>query len=89
MKQGELFGPDLPRTPATPAAAAPTTAAPPPEELRRHLQANLGLWIDPRTAEYLARCLERGESEIEFIAADARSGRSAFYVRPAGVLRGV
>ena len=57
------------------------------EELRGRLQQRLGLWIDPFTAQYLLRAMDRGEETIEFIAADARSGRSAFHVLPAVKLK--
>ena len=57
------------------------------QELHKKVQDRLGLWIDPFTAAYVLRALARGEQEIEFIAADARSGRSAFHVVAAEKLR--
>ena len=57
------------------------------EELGARLAARLGLWVDRFTAEYVCRAIERGEETIEFIASDARSGRSAFHVLPAAKLK--
>ena len=86
MTQFELFSsPTTPATLAVPTATAPvvpdTNAGPgsvPAEELRRHLQGNMGLWVDPQTAAYMTRAVSRGVADVEFIAADARTGRSAF-----------
>ena len=60
----------------------------PPVEVARHLQSRHGLWVDPFTAEYIARCVNRGVAAVEFIAADARTGRSAFRTMPGSDLKG-
>ena len=98
MTQGELFGPDMPPA-AAPAAAglspepvekgsiSPRRRERRTEALRSHLQQHLGLWVDPCTADYLLRAIDRGQETIEFIAADVRSGRSRFHVIPAVKLR--
>ena len=58
------------------------------ESVARRLRTAHGLWIDPFTAEYIARSLDRGVERIEFIAADARTGRSAFRTLPQQAMRG-
>lgn len=78
MKQGELFASEGPAPPTPPAAPG----------LHRRLQIDLGLWVDPFTLAYISRAVARDEGDIEFIAADARSGRSAFHVMPSQALRG-
>lgn len=56
--------------------------------LRRRLQDTHGLWVDPYTADYLVEASgTTGAGEVEFIAADARTGRSAFRTLPASALR--
>lgn len=69
----------------SPAAAAFFDSA---DSLRRLLASRHGLWVDPFTAQYIAQCLAGGVEEVEFIAADARSGRSAFHALPASALCG-
>ena len=59
-----------------------------PEALRQRLLWRERLWVDPRTAEFLVRAAARGDGEISFIAACARTGRSAFYTRSAVELLG-
>jgi hypothetical protein len=72
--------------PALPAAPAAEAAA--PGGIASRLQSRHGLWVDPFTARYIARCVDRGVAQVEFIAADARTGRSAFWTMPGGDLRG-
>lgn len=79
MQQGELFGQETTRT-ATP-------PDPPAHQFRQRLQAGFGLWVDPFTADYMLRALGQGSAQVQFIAADSRSGRSAFHVMPAQALR--
>jgi len=69
----------------TPPPAAETA---PPGVIAQHLQSRHGLWVDPFTAAYIARSVERGAAQVEFIAADARTGRSAFRTLPGGDLKG-
>lgn len=78
MKQGELFATE-------PGAVGGVGGA---GRLHRRLQIDLGLWVDPFTLAYISRAVARDEGDIEFIAADARSGRSAFHVMPSQALRG-
>lgn len=67
------------------AAAAAMSA---PRDLRQRLMSEHCLWIDPFTAAYLQRAAGREAAEVQFIAACARTGRSAFHVLPAAALRG-
>ncbi len=90
MTQGELFAdpPTAAPLPAQEPAARPAGEAfVDSQALRRQLRRELGLWVDPFTAQYLGRALSRGVSQIEFIAADAHTGRSAFRTLPASALR--
>ena len=83
MTQFDLF------TAAAVAPELPAAIDPPAEDLRQRLAARHGLWVDPFTAEYLARAVKRGVLIVDFIAADARTGRSAFHALPLAALRAV
>ncbi len=66
----------------------PASTDGPAVELRQRLLNAHRLWVDPYTADYLVQASgAAGAGEVEFIAADARTGRSAFRTLPASALR--